>query len=74
MIAAYSSLTLDGSWRVSREDMAASVQRLPEDNTLTAVRRLLERHPVGRLGLAGGVFANVSLNRRLAEETGVEEV
>ena len=59
---------------ISREDMAASVQRLLEDTTLAAVRRLLERHPVGRLGLAGGVFANVSLNRRLAEETGVEEI
>jgi carbamoyltransferase len=58
----------------TREDMAASVQRLLEDNTLAAVRCLLARHPVKHLGLAGGVFANVSLNRRLAEETGVEEI
>ena len=59
---------------VSREDMAASVQRLLEDCTLTAVRRLLARYQVRHLGLAGGVFANVSLNRLLAEETGVKEV
>ena len=57
----------------SREDMAASIQRLLEDFMLKAVQRLLERTGSRRLALAGGVFANVRLNRLLAEETGVEE-
>ena len=59
---------------VSREDLAASIQRLLEDRVLAAVRALLERHPVSHLALAGGIFANVRLNQRLAEETGVGEV
>jgi carbamoyltransferase len=57
-----------------REDIAASVQKLLEDCTLTAVRRLLAAHPARHLGLAGGVFGNVRLNQRLAEETDVDEV
>lgn len=59
---------------VSREDLAASIQRLLEDRVLAAVRALLERHPVSHLALAGGIFANVRLNQRLAEETGVGEI
>jgi len=59
---------------VSREDMAASIQEVLEQVTLTSVRRLLERHSVRHLGLSGGVFGNVRLNRLLAEETDIEEV
>lgn len=60
--------------RSSREDLAASVQELLERTILESVRRMLERAPARCLGLAGGVFANVRLNRLLAEETGVDEV
>ncbi len=59
---------------VSREDMAASIQKVLERITLASVQRLVERNGVRRLGLSGGVFGNVRLNRLLAEETGVEEV
>ena len=59
---------------ISREDMAASIQEVLERITLASVRRLLEQHGVRHLGLSGGVFGNVRLNRLLAEETGVEEV
>ena len=59
---------------ISREDMAASIQHVLEQVTLASVRRLLERHPVHRLGLSGGVFGNVRLNRLLAEETDIDEV
>ena len=59
---------------VSREDLAASIQRLLEERVLEAVRCLLRRHPASNLALAGGVFANVRLNQRLAEETGVGEI
>jgi carbamoyltransferase len=58
----------------AREDVAASVQHVLEETIVMAVRRLLERHGVRRLGLSGGVFANVRLNQRLAEETPVDAV
>jgi carbamoyltransferase len=57
-----------------REDAAASVQALLEWGIGESVRRLLERHKVRRLGLAGGVFANVRLNRVLAESLPVDEL
>ena len=60
--------------KVGREDMAASIQKLLEDYMLLSVRRLLQREGGRRLALAGGVFANVRLNRLMAEATGVEEV
>jgi carbamoyltransferase len=59
---------------VAREDVAASFQQLLEDVTLAAVGRLLARYPVRNLGLAGGIFANVRLNRLLAEELPIDEI
>ncbi len=58
----------------TRENAAASVQALLEHCIGEAVGRLIERHQVRHLGLAGGVFANVRLNRLLAETLPVEEV
>ena len=57
-----------------REDVAASIQKVLEDTMLTSVRRLLQRYPARRLGLAGGVFANVRLNRVLAEQLPLDEI
>jgi carbamoyltransferase len=57
-----------------REDVAASIQKVLEDTMLTSVRRLLERHPARHLGLAGGIFANVRLNRVLAEKLDLDEI
>ncbi len=57
-----------------REDVAASVQQLLESFVLDAVGRLLARHGHRHLGLSGGIFANVRLNQRLAEELPVDEV
>jgi carbamoyltransferase len=58
----------------TRENAAASVQALLEHCIRQSVVRLLERHKSRRLGLAGGVFANVRLNRLLAETLPVDEV
>jgi carbamoyltransferase len=58
----------------SREDASASIQAFVEEMILESVGRLLDTHKVRKLGLAGGLFANVKLNQRLAENTGVDEV
>ena len=57
-----------------REDVAASIQKVLEDTMLLSVGRLLERHPARHLGVAGGVFANVRLNRVLAEQLDLDEI
>lgn len=55
-------------------DVAASVQNVLEHTIHTSVQRILEKNPVKRIALAGGVFANVRLNRLLCEETNTDEV
>lgn len=57
-----------------RQDVAASVQKVVEDTMLPSVQRLLARYPARRLGLAGGLFANVKLNQLLAEKLPLDEV
>ena len=57
-----------------REDLAASIQKVLEDTMLASVRTLLAHYPSKHLGLAGGVFANVRLNRLLAESLELDEV
>jgi carbamoyltransferase len=59
---------------VSREDASASIQQVLEDTILRSIARLLERYPARHLGLAGGVFANVRLNRVLAEQLPINEI
>jgi len=57
-----------------RGDLAASIQQVLEDTMLRSVKTLLAHYPSKHLGLAGGVFANVRLNRLLAEQLGLDEV
>jgi carbamoyltransferase len=57
-----------------REDVAASIQQVLEDTMLVSVRRLLQQNPVRHLGVAGGIFANVRLNRVLAEQLDIDEI
>ena len=59
---------------VSREDASASIQQVLEDTMLRSVKRLLQRHKARYLGVAGGVFANVRLNRVLADRLPIEEI
>ncbi|MBM3522235.1 MAG: hypothetical protein FJX57_04695 [Alphaproteobacteria bacterium] len=65
---------LDWAKDQAREDVAASVQQVLEDFVLQSVGRLIARHGARRLGVSGGVFANVKLNQRLAEELPIEEL
>ena len=57
-----------------RETIAASVQKAMEDVMLNLVRHWIERSGARRLGLAGGLFANVRLNRLLAELLPLDEI
>jgi carbamoyltransferase len=57
-----------------REDLAASIQKVLDDTMLRSVKTLLAHYPSRHLGLAGGVFANVRLNRLLAESLELDEV
>lgn len=57
-----------------REDVASSVQEVLEKCMLLSIKRLLSSHPTRRLGVAGGVFANVKLNRVLLEQLELEEI
>ncbi len=58
----------------TRENASASIQRVLETVLLESIGRLLQRHPRRFLGLSGGVFANVRLNQRLAEELPLDEL
>jgi carbamoyltransferase len=57
-----------------RADLAASIQQVLEDTMLRSVETLLARYPSRHLGVAGGVFANVRLNRLLAERLELDEM
>ena len=57
-----------------RETVAASIQKVAEDLMLDAARHWLGRTKVRHLGLGGGLFANVRLNRLLAEQCALDEV
>jgi carbamoyltransferase len=59
---------------LSKEDYAASVQQVLEDTMRLSFERLLAKYPAKHVGVSGGVFANVKLNRLLAEQFGLNEV
>jgi carbamoyltransferase len=58
----------------SRETIAASIQKLTEDLISGSVGHWLRQAKARRLALAGGLFANVSLNRLLAETLPLDEI
>jgi carbamoyltransferase len=58
----------------SKETIAASIQKLVEDLMAGAVGHWLRSANSRHLALAGGLFANVRLNRLLAETLPVEEI
>ncbi len=58
----------------SRETIAASIQKVIEDFTIRSMKFWLERAQARRVALAGGLFANVRLNRLIAETLPLDEV
>src|SRR3984893_7657657 len=68
------NFAFDVARRLSREDAAASVQSVLEELICDAVEKLLRITGTRSLALAGGVFANVRLNRALIELTSAERI
>lgn len=58
----------------SRENIAASIQRVSEDLMLKTAGFWLKKCGTRHLGLGGGLFANVRLNRALAEQCALDEI
>ncbi len=60
--------------KTSPENAAASVQELLENLVTRSIEILLQKTNRSRVGLAGGVFSNVTLNQKIAGLSGVDEV
>ncbi|MCK6505388.1 hypothetical protein L6R53_18650 [Myxococcota bacterium] len=60
--------------RWSREEVAAAAQRALEEAVVAFTRHWVRETGCGRLALAGGAFANVKLNQRLAELPEVQDI
>eukprot|EP01022_Parablepharisma_sp_SALTPOND_P016546 TRINITY_DN2456_c0_g1_i1.p1 TRINITY_DN2456_c0_g1~~TRINITY_DN2456_c0_g1_i1.p1 ORF type:complete len:413 (-),score=34.05 TRINITY_DN2456_c0_g1_i1:844-2013(-) len=59
---------------ISKEDLAASAQKVLEDVILESIIKLGEIYDISNIGLSGGVFANVRLNQKVSEVEGVKDV
>lgn len=59
-----------------REDIAAGLQKVTEEVVTDYIKCAIKKYAGGRarLALAGGVFANVKLNQRIAELPEVEKI
>ena len=57
-----------------RQDLAASIQSVLEEVVAAYCRYWIETSGLGRVALAGGVFANVRLNQKIHELDCVEEI
>ncbi len=59
---------------LSKEDIAAGIQAYTELLICKKIEKLVSELQVGKLALAGGVFANVKLNQRILELPNVENI
>ena len=57
-----------------REDIAAGLQKWFEDVCSQYVKNALTKYPASKVAMAGGAFANVKLNQRIAEIPEVKKV
>src|SRR2546422_353858 len=60
--------------RFESKDIAASLQRLLEEEVLKMVSDAVSDTDIFDIALAGGVFANVKLNQRIRELEGIRNV
>ncbi len=58
----------------SKEDYSAAIQKRTEDVTVKYIEEYVKKSGLGHVVLAGGLFANVKVNQRIAEAKGVKSV
>lgn len=58
----------------SKEDIAAAFQRRFEECILEIIKRVVNDTGIKKLAISGGVAANVKLNQKLHELSGIEEI
>ena len=58
----------------AKADAAASIQKLLENVILESLKKIQKKQAFRKLGLAGGVFANVKLNRFILENLNIDEI
>ena len=61
-------------WRHPSEQFALMAQRVLEKNTLLLIAEALQRTGMRNVAVAGGVFSNVKMNRKIASMEGVEHL
>lgn len=55
-------------------DLAASAQKLLENNVVNILKKAVEKEGVRKIALAGGIFFNCKLNKLIREEIGTDEI
>lgn len=58
----------------AKEDVAAALQTNLEEEFVKFLRYWIERTGLTQVALAGGIFANVKLNQRLREKSGLKKI
>ncbi len=60
--------------KYGRENVAAAAQRVLEEEVIAYFRYLVKKYKACDLALAGGLFLNVKMNKRISEIEGVESI
>lgn len=58
----------------SREDVAAATQQVFEETIVAFIRQFAQETGKGNVAVNGGVFANVKLNQRIANISGIKQL
>ncbi|PLX19296.1 MAG: hypothetical protein C0601_02265 [Candidatus Muiribacterium halophilum] len=56
------------------KDVAASLQAFTEKSVISIINNMIKKNGVKKLAVAGGVFLNCVLNRKILEDTEVEQI
>ncbi len=71
---AFARMTRDRRSSRRFDNVAAGLQAFTEDIVVQWVHNCIKQTGIARLALAGGVFLNVKLNKRLLEDNAVEDI